>query len=839
MALKLRIITKLNILAKQIKRAMVIRDVALLRYIHDTLQWLRVENQKGLPADTYASYGEIYDTLIFAVQQVMAGEPRAEILPLCLDLLHHIVDNTNKEQNFKKEIFFLPYKYSMWDSLESVWQAACEDYEHTLTYVMPIPYADRNPDGTVAEWHYERGEFPKTIPTLDYQEINLQEWHPDIIVYHNPYDNYNAVTSVDGTYYSTNLLNCADKLVYIPYFVLPEPNINYDNLAASEEEEDKIAHFITAPGVRNADLVVVQSEAMKKVYVSVLSRYTTKGEGYWNEHISGLGSPKFDKVQNSTREDFELPIEWQNIIRGRRTILYNTSLTAVIEHSENYLKKIRYVLGIFKNHQDVALWWRPHPLLRSTIRSMHPKLLSEYDDIVNSYRKESWGIYDDSAELEKALAYTDGYYGDWSSLVQLYKKMGKMVFIQNCREDTLGLQQFNGNSHFMDVAHHRGYVYFSETRFNGLFRCKEGDNQAEFLGRFPGEEPWQGDLHRNVFASGEKLYFIPMNGHGISAYDCSKGTFYMLRVPGAEDDYVCFDYCIKSYQTLLLIPMNFGTPFVLFNLKTEQITILLNISMQIMSLLPLPARYEVFSVHSGVCVDGCLYLAVSSSNILLKISLDDYHVKKIILPIEIHLRYMSFIDGTFYFTAQEHLIAAWREYDNHYQIYEMPYEPVDFNYPYLKVERYKDNLYIVSGREDRFWKFTPHTGGWIDLFKKIPLGFEREFRGALLFLGYEVKENKMILYPRAGNGMLVFDLENEEFSFKRVQYASKLAKFFHNDWVDMIFDSGLLFVEWDLALEDYIHYMGKTNDSSAQEQEMKKSLGECVYQKIIEEVKVL
>ena len=36
----------------------------------------------------------------------------------------------------KKEIVFLPYKASMWDSMESVWKAAAEDDECEV-YVVP------------------------------------------------------------------------------------------------------------------------------------------------------------------------------------------------------------------------------------------------------------------------------------------------------------------------------------------------------------------------------------------------------------------------------------------------------------------------------------------------------------------------------------------------------------------------------------------------------------------------------------------------------------------------------------------------------------------------------
>ncbi|MCD8038169.1 MAG: hypothetical protein LUE96_03660 [Lachnospiraceae bacterium] len=52
----------------------------------------------------------------------------------------------------KKEIVFLPYKASMWDSLESIWLAAKED-DTCETFVIPIPYCDKNPDGSIKQWH--------------------------------------------------------------------------------------------------------------------------------------------------------------------------------------------------------------------------------------------------------------------------------------------------------------------------------------------------------------------------------------------------------------------------------------------------------------------------------------------------------------------------------------------------------------------------------------------------------------------------------------------------------------------------------------------------------------
>ena len=50
---------------------------------------------------------------------------------------------------------------------------------------------------------------------------------------------------------------------------------------------------------------------------------------------------------------------------------------------------------------------------------------------MEQYKEEGWGIYDDTADMDRAVVLSDGYYGDWSSLVQLYQKTGKPAMIQD------------------------------------------------------------------------------------------------------------------------------------------------------------------------------------------------------------------------------------------------------------------------------------------------------------------------------------------------------------------------------------------------------------------------
>lgn len=330
----------------------------------------------------------------------------------------------------RKEAVFLPYKASMWDSLESVWKAADADPDCDA-YVIPIPYYDKGIDGKLGEMHYEGEQYPDYVPVTDYQNFDFGMHHPDMIFIHNPYDEYNTVTSVHPFFYSGKLKQFTDNLVYIPYFVL-------DEIKATDERAVKsMEHFCTMPGVVNADTVIVQSEDMKQAYIRAL--VDAAGEEtrpVWEKKILGIGSPKFDKVLEDN-DNICVPEEWKKVLyhsdgRKKQVILYNTGLGALLEHGEAMLDKIENVLQAFKeNQKEVALLWRPHPLIKATIKAMRPALWEKYEKIVERYREEGWGIYDDTPDLDRAIKLSDAYYGDPSSVIQLCKKVGLPAMIQN------------------------------------------------------------------------------------------------------------------------------------------------------------------------------------------------------------------------------------------------------------------------------------------------------------------------------------------------------------------------------------------------------------------------
>lgn len=372
----------------------------------------------------YQLYEEIHQGQQFHVQKAYKKLKKA---------LNQIENSVKNEIRLHKEAVFLPYKAAMWDSLESVWKAADADPDCDA-YVIPIPYFDRKPDGSFGEEHYEGNLYPDDVPVTHWQEYDFEHRRPDMIFIHNPYDEYNLVTSVHPFFYSKNLKKYTEQLVYIPYFILNE-------IDPSDKEAVKgIEDLCVVSAVIHADKVIVQSEAMRQIYIDLMQENmgTDKIPGaYWENKILGLGSPKVDKVLNTRREELKIPEEWLRIIQKedgswKKVIFYNISVSALLRYEEKLLVKMRDVFRIFKENKDeVALLWRPHPLIKATLQSLRPKLQKEYEEIAAEYQAQGWGIYDDTADVERAIGLCDGYYGNWSSLVWMCRKAGKPVMAQN------------------------------------------------------------------------------------------------------------------------------------------------------------------------------------------------------------------------------------------------------------------------------------------------------------------------------------------------------------------------------------------------------------------------
>ena len=314
------------------------------------------------------------------------------------------------------KVVFMPYKASMWDSLESVWMAADKD-KRCEAVVVPITYYELDSNRNPAKRVNEREEFPEYVPVVNDEKYDLEHDLPDIIYIHNPYDDTNSITRIDSRYYSWNLKKYCEKLVYVPY---------YKWVDGVSSTSFKSAMYYADYTVQSSDDAVKRCIEASPEYAKELGLETIEIRNIMENKLINLGSPEVDKVVSLN--NVKLPYEWNGkVARSRVNVLYNTTLDEIFKSKT--FDKVKETLGFFKNNRDKSfVIWRPHPLMRQSLVSMLPYLVDEYDEIMSEFINSSYGVLDTNASMHYSMFWSDMCYGyKTSSLTELYKYTGKIV----------------------------------------------------------------------------------------------------------------------------------------------------------------------------------------------------------------------------------------------------------------------------------------------------------------------------------------------------------------------------------------------------------------------------
>ena len=341
------------------------------------------------------------------------------------------------------EVVFMPYKVSMWDCMESVYLAAAQD-PNCNAIVVPIPYYNIENNGTKRISNYEGNQMPENIPVTYYGDYDISEHQPDAVFIHNPYDDMNLITSVYPEYYSRNLKKYTNQLVYIPYYsttgIIPETH----RLLAVHKHMDKM---------------VLQSPGEEKYF---------EGDLFKGKFLP-LGSPKFDRLISYEKTKKICPSEWEPIIRGKKVFFYNTSISALLNDTENTLAKMEYVFSIFMNRDDIALIWRPHPLLEGTLRSLRMRDYTRFQDMKQKFLASGVGIYDETPDITQTIALSDVYIGDMgSSVLNMFGTIGKPIFIlSNGLHEELTEKEIC-DPQFVNIVKCQGKLWTFLINFNAL-----------------------------------------------------------------------------------------------------------------------------------------------------------------------------------------------------------------------------------------------------------------------------------------------------------------------------------------------------------------------------------
>lgn len=506
-----------------------------------------IEKTEGEGSQAVGLLEEYCETLYQIYEELAAGG-EAHAGADCKRLKKSLIRVENSVRNdtrLRYEIVFLPYKASMWDSLESVWRAAAED-PLCDAYVVPIPYYDRNPDGSFGACHYEGDQLPSYVPVTHYSAYHLEEREPDVVYIHNPYDDVNYVTSVDPAYYSWKLKEHTQCLVYIPYYAT----------AGGMSEAQAVC-----PAYDHADYIVIQAEKYRQFFDPKIP----------DEKFLVLGSPKFDSVIHKCQNPPEPPKGWAEKMAGRKVYFYNTSLGGMLGNTEAFLKKMRYVFDVFKGREDACLLWRPHPLLESTFASMRAGYKPWFDKLKREFTEEDIGVYDDTADMESTIALSDVYIGDsGSSVTSLFGVVGKPLFILNNMIHTLP-EKDDWRGERTEIAFGSRYQV---TANNQLWFSKNNDHHYKFYMDL--ETGYSaGGYYMNAFEIEDKIYVTPQNARHLLIIQHKK----IRRINFACDTVQSGPFFQGHWYNetyIFLFPFRYSY-IIRINIKTEEIRYVKNV----------------------------------------------------------------------------------------------------------------------------------------------------------------------------------------------------------------------------------------------------------------------
>lgn len=377
-----------------------------------------IEQIKGENHDSIKEINEYCESL-YHLYSVLTGEEESEdgIITLVEDSFKELSIEINNLVN-RKEVVFLPFKASAWDSFEDIYKA-CLSNENMDVYVVPIPYYYKEYDGTLSEEQYDLESYSEELNVIPYTEFSLELHHPDMVFIQSPYDEFNAATSIHPHFYSRIIKEYTDKLVYIPWFKSCKIDIGTDTRSYKNMD-----YYVTVPGVVNADYVLVTTEEERNAYIAKLNDWSH--EDIWQEKIY------MSNEEILTQLDIAADSKQESNGNSGKSIMYYIGAGQAFQNSDVFMNKFKENLKLFEENLDkLTVVLVLDCMLEKTMKEYAPDLWNEFEKELELLKsRNNLSIMKDDVAKEELLK-CDAYYGDSSFLACEYSVSGIPVMIQN------------------------------------------------------------------------------------------------------------------------------------------------------------------------------------------------------------------------------------------------------------------------------------------------------------------------------------------------------------------------------------------------------------------------
>lgn len=324
----------------------------------------------------------------------------------------------NEKLLSKKVILFVTTGLRQWEGFRNLCETEIADKTNEV-YGILVPVAFKDVLGRAtfedAKLSQNMDFFPEETEVRMWKDIDLSLLKPDIIYIQDPYDNENPCLTIPPYFYAENLRKYADTLIYVPAF--------YVNEFCENDLCDvyNMKYYVTAPAIIHADLVLMQSENTKSMYIKKLVGFSGEETyDYWDKKL------KVTKLY----DDKKLPKFKE--VNDKKSIVYCIGENEVADKKEAMLKEIKERLETFaKNSSKYNLKICIYPPDLEVWEETDSSLIYCLTKLIEEYTKQEWCERCDmnTAKWDDIVNNSNAYYGSPSPLVHMFAMMDKPVMI--------------------------------------------------------------------------------------------------------------------------------------------------------------------------------------------------------------------------------------------------------------------------------------------------------------------------------------------------------------------------------------------------------------------------
>lgn len=392
-----------------------------------------VENVKGEASE---SCQRMIDVLQAYCDQIYAVSQDVSCFRDMKMALQELENTADRYIISRKEVLFLAAGPKLWNGFADNYKAESDDPD-TDVYVAALPVLFKDIYGRILASEEEilraarEEEYPENVVLTPWQDYDITMHAPDIVYIQDVYDDQNPCLTIPAQFYSQNVRQYTEQLVYIP-------PLQGDEFTAEDIlDMYNMKHYVTAPGVVYSDIVMLSSDNRKERYLEKLCGWAGEDtRAYWDKKLRVT-----DKLQEHNKAD-----QWfrnaeddrggsgaadKPACRCKKKLLYVIGANELAEH-KNVLDAVRDRMEIMKaskDELDIAVAF--YPPQKEDWRGVDNETVDRLLGLIKEYTAEDWCMEVDlsQSDWDALEGSCQAYYGSTSPLVLLFSRAKKPVMI--------------------------------------------------------------------------------------------------------------------------------------------------------------------------------------------------------------------------------------------------------------------------------------------------------------------------------------------------------------------------------------------------------------------------